>query len=228
MKQFALWLSAVAVLATAVGASHADYSLSITTNADANNLHVGDSVTLDVTLSGVATNDSTTYLSYLTATVMYDTTLLSASSPVTPGPIIPDTSAHNDISGFVDSSSSGAAGGFYEGYNFDNSNPVIIPISQSGVFFSFQVTPLQTGAGTLSFLFPGTPDSTAAATLASDPIQTDQIFPHTADLSFAIVASGAGTAVPEPSTFLLLISSMFGLSAGAGLRGVVRRVRLGK
>jgi hypothetical protein len=219
MKQLALWLSAVAVLATTSGASRADYILSLSTNADAAHLHVGESVTFDVTLSGVDMGNSNTSLSYLAATISYDNTLLSPNQIVTPGAIIPDTTGFPDILGFVGTGFPDAADGLYEGYNFDQVNPIILPISQNGVFFSFQVTPANPGSGTLVF-------SAVATTLASDPDQNNQFTPNTVNLDFHIDASG--TAVPEPSTFILLISSMLGLSTGAGLRGLVRRIRLDK
>jgi hypothetical protein len=172
MKQFALWLSAVAVSAAASGASRADYDLSLSAeNADVNNLHVS--------------------------------TDFSTDTPPSP----------NDADGIYDS--------------VFGPNPGSPPIALNGTFVSFEVTAISPGKGTLSFLIPGTQFPNVAATLANGN-QNSQITPDTVNLDFTVVASGSGAAVPEPTTFMLLISSLFGLSAGAGLRGLVRRVHLVK
>jgi cohesin domain-containing protein len=210
MKKLCLWLSTVVVLAIASGGGRADYVLSLSTSADASQLHVGDSVTFDVNLAGIDTTNTNTYLSYLAATIGYDNTLLSPNPAVTAGAIIPDSS------GFVGTGFSAAADGYYDGVFIAST-----PISQDGTFFSFQVTALQAGSGTLSF-------TAAAATLASDPNQTDQFTPQTIDMNFTIEAGSPGIVTPEPSMQVLLISSMLGFSAPVGLRVLASLARRSK
>lgn len=209
MMKLPPWLIAGIVLASVPASGRAGYMLSLSTSADANHLHVGDSVAFDVSLSGIDSGNSDTYLSYLAATVSYDNSLLSPFPVVTLGAIVPDPT------GFLGTPLSDAADAFYDGVFLAST-----PLSSSGTFFSFQVTATKVGSGTLSF-------SAVAATLANDPVQTDQFTPDTSPLSFQIVGS-PGVTTPEPSTLVLLISSMFGLSVGTGLRRLARRPRLGQ
>src|SRR5689334_2067271 len=109
--------------------SRADFVLSLSSTADVNHLQVGDTVTFDVGLSGVTIGDPTTYLSYLAATIGYDSSLLSPNPFVSPGAII------SDPSGFVGTGYPAAADGYYDGVFISST-----PISQDGTFFSFQVT----------------------------------------------------------------------------------------
>lgn len=210
MMKLGLWLSTVVVLMIGSGEGRADYNLSLSTSADPAHLQIGNSVTFDVNLSGIDPTNSDTYLSYLAATIDYDNSLLNSNPVVAAGAIIPDPS------GFVGTGFFAAADAYYDGVFLAST-----PISQDGTFFSFQVTPLQAGSGTLSF-------TAAAATLANDPNQNDQFTPATVNLNFNIDAGGQGAAVPELSSFVLLISSLLGGVAGAGLRHHARRARLCK
>lgn len=90
MMKLLPWLIAGIVLTTAPATGRADYILSLSTSADANHLHVGDSVTFDASLSGIDSSNSDTYPSFLAATVSYDNSLLSPFPVVTPGAIVPD------------------------------------------------------------------------------------------------------------------------------------------
>jgi hypothetical protein len=213
MNKLIFWLSTLPVALAIPCTSRGDYLLSLSSSADVNHLHVGDSVTFDVTLSGVNGSDPNTYLSYLAATIGYDTTLLSAPSAVTPGNIIADPAD------FTGTSLSNGADGFYD--SIFGLNPGSAPISQDGTFFAFHVTALQAGSGTLSF-------TAAAATLASDPDQNNQFIPQTIDLNYHIDSGSPGVVTPEPSTLVLLISSMLGFSVPAGLRALARRDRRSK
>jgi hypothetical protein len=206
MKRLFLCLCGMTVLLCAPPASRAGFLLSVTTSADPNHLHVGDKVTFDVTLSGVDGADPTTYLSFLAATVQYDPTLLSPNPPVTPGAIVPD------LTGFVGTPLSDGADAFYDGVFLAST-----PISSSGIFYSFDVTPTAPGSGSLSF-------SAVAATLASDPNQNDQFSPDTRGLDFQ-VEGPAGSAVPEPGSWLLLLLGGVGASVPLGRRHALRVLR---
>jgi hypothetical protein len=207
MKRSFLWLCGMAVLLLAPPASRAgSFLLSVTTSADPNHLHVGDKVTFGVTLSGVDAADPTTYLSYLAATVQYDPTLLSPNPSISPGAIVPD------LTGFVGTPLSSGADAFYDGVFLAST-----PISGSGTFYSFDVTPTAPGSGSLSF-------SAVAATLASDPNQNDQFTPDTRGLDFQ-VEGPAGSVVPEPGTWILLLLGGLGACAPLGRRHAFRVLR---
>lgn len=209
MKLLPCFLAAIA-LTTMPVSGRADYVLSLSTSADVNHLQLGESVTFDVSLSGIDPNNSDTYLSYLAATVSYDNSLLSSPSAVNPGAIVPD------LTGFFGTPLSNAADALYDGVYVAST-----PISSSGAFFSFQVTATAVGSGTLSF-------SADAATLANASPQNPQLTPDTVSLDFTIEAGGPGTAVPEPPPFVLLISSFLGGLLFFGMRNLVRRTRPNK
>jgi hypothetical protein len=210
MMKLLPWLIAAIVLTTMPASGRAEYILSLSTSADVNHLQLGESVTFDVSLSGIDPSNSGTDLSYLAATIGYDNNLISPNPIVAPAMIIPNRS------GFVGTGFPTAADGYYDGVYLAST-----PISQDGTFFSFQVTTLQAGSGTLSF-------TATAATLASDSNQNDQFTPQTIGLNFTIEASGPGTVVPEPPTFVLLISSFLGGLLFSGMRNLVRRARPNK
>jgi len=196
-------LIAVNMVLLAVGNGQAGpISLSLSSATDVNNLQVGTPVSFNVNLSGITPGDSSTYLSYLAATIQYDNTLLSSNPTVTAGAIVPDPN------GFVGTGFPNAADGFYDGVFLAST-----PISQNGTFYSFTVTPLLAGNGTLTF-------SAAAATLASDPNQNDQFTPDSQSVNFQIGGTGP-TPTPEPSSWVLGIIGVMALS-GPFIRRVSR------
>jgi hypothetical protein len=160
--------------------------LFISTPSDPNHLHVGQAAVFSVNLQGVDPSDSSTFLSFLAATVSFDSTLLTQGAVISPGSIIPDKS------GFVGTPFPDAADGLYDGVFIAST-----PVSDSGLFFSFALTPSHEGSGSFDF-------SALAATLASDPNQNDQFTPDSLGLNFVIEGSVA-TSVPAPASFILLV-----------------------
>jgi hypothetical protein len=179
-----------------------------------NHLTVGQSVTFNVDLSGVDPNDANTYLSFLTATVQYNSPLVLLSpSTVMAGPILPDPAD------FTGDSSTNGADGFYDAvFGADPSAP---PISTNGTFFSFTVTTLAAGDGTISFV----PGIFEAATFTNDPTQTSQIIPDTTSLNFHI--EGGTVVVPEPGAHIVLLSCALAGGAAFAWRRLGRGPRAG-
>jgi hypothetical protein len=186
----------------------AEISLSLSSPDDVNHLTVGQTVTINVDLSGVT--DSTKNLSYLAATVQFDSTLLGSPSTAMAGAIVPDANNFVPTSGL-----SNEADGFYDAVFNTPPLPPSAPISTNGTFYSFTVTTLKPGDGTISFV-PGA----SAYTFADDPTQTVQFNPLTSSLNFHI--EGPAVAVPEPGSHILLLSGA--LTVGA----VLARRRLGR
>lgn len=154
---------------------------------DFGNLSVGQTVTVDVVLSGLGPADE---LGYLAATVGFNSTLLGTAFNVTPGAIVPDALA------FIGSGFSGVADGNYD-FLFSAGN---LPLTTNGVFFSLNVTGQSAGSGTFDFTFLDALDSN------NDPVVIDSGAP----LDFTVNGS---TAVPEPSSFFILVSGVIlGLS----------------
>ena len=77
MRVVLLFFITGSVALLAVGSGRAGSMLSVTSSVNVNNLHVGDLVTFDVKISGIDLSDASTYLSYLAATVGYNSSLLS-------------------------------------------------------------------------------------------------------------------------------------------------------
>ena len=171
---------AVALCLVSLTQARAGVTLTLSsTTPDLLHLHIGDTVEVDVTLSGLVPNDT---LDFLAADVKFDGTLFGTPTSVVAGPIVPD------LTGFSHGASSGLGNGNYDDL-FANSGT---PITSNGVFFFFIVKAQAAGSGTVAFgnltngafLNGGFVDPTAANTLP-----------------FTIVSNTA--VVPEPSTLLL-------------------------
>ena len=191
-----LVLSALAFAPTAVRAGPI---LSVAApGTDLNNLTVGQMITFEVSLGGLVAGDA---LGFLAATLSYDDTLLSAPV-IAAGAIVPDTS------GFLSSSFPGTADAAYDALLAATG----LPITSNGIFFTFEVSVLQAGAGTISFSFVDSQgeDSNGA------PLP-----PTTTGGSLRF---GAPTAVPEPSSLLLALAAL----ALPGCRATLRLIRPGR
>ncbi|MGE4159992.1 MAG: PEP-CTERM sorting domain-containing protein [Planctomycetota bacterium] len=155
--------------------------LAVSSTADLNNLKVGQTITFDVTLSGLNAGDS---LDYLAGTLTFNDTLFSIPLSVTAGPIVPD------LTGFSGTKNVGLADGNYDDL-FALSGT---PITSNGVFFSFNVTVTSTGTGMVGFDFADSFGFDANGGLL-DPTTGGN--PITFD-------APANNAIPEPMSLLLL------------------------
>ena len=136
-----LVLALVILLASAALASaRADITLSIVP-LSGSTLYAGQTGTFGVELSGLSPGQE---LDALAATVIYDDTLLGVPS-ISPGAIVPDPL--DDPLDFVVSEMGGLADASFLTFALDSP----FHITSDGMFFSFDVTALAPGAGTLSF-----------------------------------------------------------------------------
>lgn len=152
--------------------------LSLSSDApDLNNLVVGQSFNVQVSLTGLNAGDA---LDYLAATVAFDASVLGTPT-LTIGPVVPDPT------GYVQSALPGLADASYDDLFAASGSP----IAANGLFYSFSVTVQGAGSGTIAFDFVDSSGSDAsgaalATVTAGDP------------LNFATAA------VPEPSGLILL------------------------
>src|SRR5438045_1694307 len=111
-QMFRIGLIAIALLAIVLPA-RADLTLTVSeaasSTANLNALTPGESVTLDVTLSGLTTES----IGFLGATLNFDASLLGTPLSITPGSIVPF-----DTSGFLTGPGPGVAdASYYFGFN---------------------------------------------------------------------------------------------------------------
>lgn len=215
-------LTAIPILASAwllLGPSaRADLQLTVSQEAispNSTDLTVGQPVTFDVSLSG---REQTQTISFLAATLYFDSSLLGAPSSVTPGDIIPADASSDSFTPTV------GVGGEADASYLDVQSS--IPITSDGVFFTFTVTPLTNGSGTISFsdslgnsyVFTSyTLDGIDGSTIDAGP-----------DLSYQIGTSNVAP-VPEPSSLLVVLfaGSVVGLCQGRRWLRAGRATRTG-
>jgi hypothetical protein len=166
----------LALLFGAATPCRADLAFSITSNADLTNLSVGQDVTFNVVLSGLGSGDS---LDFLAATVTFDGTLLGTPSAINPSAIVPDST------GFLSSASLGMADANYD----DSSSVSGNPVTENGIFYSFDTTVQSAGSGMLAFDF-------SSAQVGVPGSAMDVPIESTFTLSFN--SGGQSTLVPEP------------------------------
>jgi hypothetical protein len=121
--------------------SQAAIVLSLTSTGDLTNVTVGQTVRVDVQLTGLAPAES---LDFLAASVSFDSTVLG-TPVVNPGVIVPDPTAP----AFVGLGLPGLADASYDSI-FSVAGEFIV---NNGVFFSFDVAPLAPGSTELSITF---------------------------------------------------------------------------
>jgi hypothetical protein len=188
----------LALLFTAATNCRADPAFSITSNApDLTNLSVGQDVTFNVVLSGLAAGQS---VDFLAATVDFDATLLGTPNSVNPGAIVPDSAA------FFGAPSSGQADAFYD----DSLSLLDTPITQNGIFYSFDTTVQAAGSGMLAF-------ESASAQVGAPGSAMDVSIDSTFTLSFN--AGGQSTVVPEPRTAWFFMVGLAGIVGPVLMRG---------
>jgi hypothetical protein len=144
---------------------------------DRNNLTLGQTFNVQVSLSGLNSGDT---LDFLAAMVGFDAATLGTPT-ITVGPIVPD------LTGYAQSGLPGLADASYDALFAASGSS----IAANGLFYSFRVTVQGSGQGTIAFDFVDSSGTDAGgaplpAVTAGGP------------LSFATAA-----AVPEPSGFVL-------------------------
>jgi hypothetical protein len=187
-------LLAMTTLLTLSPAASAGLVLSLSApSADLNHLAVGQTVTFDVSLSGLNAGDE---LDYLAGTVTFDSALLGTASSVNASAIVPD------LTGFVGTGFAGAADAFYDAVFVAVTST---PISSNGVFYTFDVVAQQPGSGSLAFDV-----SSLAATDGTNtpvPLDAGPALPFTIE---------GGNAVPEPSSLVVALAAL-GCTGGAAV-----------
>ena len=166
---------------------------------DLSNLSLGQTVTFNVSLSGLNPGDS---LDFLGTDIQFDGTLLGTPTSITPGAIVPD------VTGFAAGASPGVASALYDDlFAFS-----ALPITSNGSFFTFSLTALTTGSGTISF-------DPAPSSFGTDSLG-DFLPDVTAGQPLDFNVQGT-VLVPEPSSFVIFATAF----ASAGVRRLFRRRR---
>ncbi len=109
--------------------------------ADLSALQIGDTISIDVVLNGLAAGDE---LEFLGVTVGFDAPPLGTATNFTPGTIVPDPA------GFVGFDTPGIADGSFDAF-FTLSG--IDRITTNGTFFSFDIQAVSVGSGQIGFSF---------------------------------------------------------------------------
>jgi hypothetical protein len=189
--------SRVSLIVLAVGfvgqAARADLSLTVTqdptSTANLQALLPGQVVTFDVNLTGFAGPP----LGFLGASVFFDSALLGTPLPqsLKAGPIVPDPSSNSFFTAFNP--------GFADASYLDITVNSTAPISENGVFFSFEVmVQPATGTGKLSF----SDNLGNVNVFASDQNSNPLDISAGPDLPFRVVQ--APMVVPEPNSLLVV------------------------
>lgn len=171
--------------------------LSLNSPSDLNNLVSGQKVTFEVSLSGLNAGD---LLFYLSADIKYDPTIFSAPTAIDQGSIIPDAS------GFLGFGFSDEVGAIYDNIGL----PPLPPITRNGTFFTFEVTAIGAGKGSVEFSFV---DSTGEDNSGS--------LLNPASGGALVEINVQPSSVPEPGSIALFLF-------GTGICGIARCFRRGK
>lgn len=153
---------------------------------DLSQLRVGDTATIEVRLGGLQSGQE---LDALSATIVYDDVLLS-DPVIAAGPILPDPL--DDPWNFITLADPGHAEGSFLTFGTDTAAHV----TSNGVFFTFDITATDVGAGAFSFDFV-------------DATQFNSINPF--DPIYVAVDADeplAFTVVPEPVSLMLVTTGV--------------------
>lgn len=180
--------------------SHADVQISLTApGVDLDHLQVGVPATILVQLSGLEAGQE---LDTLAATVLYDGTLLGIPS-ISSGPIVPNPL--NSPRDFLPDEESGMADATFMTFGIESSNHITL----EGTFFSFDVTTLVTGSGSLVFDFADAMEFNPADPYNPIPL----VLQKGPALNFIVI--------PEPAGGVLILA----LTAGLCMRWLAKRLR---
>jgi len=195
-------VSAMAAMLCATSSVHAQVNLSLESNgANLSQLRVGDTATIEVRLGGLQSGQE---LDALSATILYDETLLSAPS-VSHGPIVPDPLA--DPFDFLVWEEPGIAEGAFLTMGTESSDHVL----SNGTFFSFEITVLGVGSGDFVFDFVDASEFNSA-----DPFDPIPLTPSMGPpLQF--------TVVPEPGGLSIIVLLLPLLLAARTIRSTRRK-----
>jgi hypothetical protein len=171
--------ASLVVVLISVWKCQASVTLSLSTADDLSALGLGESVTINVDLSGLVAGDE---LEFLAATITFDDAVFGTPTAINPGAVIPD------VTGFFASAFPGIADGLFDAL-FSTSGD---PITTNGTFYSFDLTVVGTGSGVIGFDFV---DAQLVADLP-DPTPVDT----GAALAFSTVGGGV---IPEPASALI-------------------------
>ena len=140
-QRWAITIVVIAALPFAAARTHAAVALSLGSDAaELGQLSIGVPVNFSVELSGLTGGQE---LDGLFATVGFDGALLGTPTTLTAGPIVPQALD------FLTVTQPGLADGAFQTLSTQTTDH----ISTEGTFYSFQVTPQNTGTGTVSFQF---------------------------------------------------------------------------
>jgi hypothetical protein len=166
-------------------------TLSFSTTANPSSIGLGQAFTIDVELTGLEAGQE---LDSLVATVAFDGNRLGVPA-VTAGPILPNPLG--DPLDLLVTESIGFADVAFLTFGLGAADHV----TSNGIFFEFEVTPIQLGAGTINFDVVGA--TLFNATNPNDPtllaIETGP------PLSLAVI--------PEPSSLVLIFVALLGIAA---------------
>jgi hypothetical protein len=170
MKTIARFAVAIVVL-SAAQPSRADFVVSISSSDNLATIQVGQTITIDINLSGVDANNT---LDSLGVTVS-DPPILFNTPTISAGSVVPD------LSGFFTGPTPGVASATYDDL-FSTSGS---PITSNGLFYSAQFTATSVGSGTFNLtdlsgfqgfnpvtVDNGTPNGLAYTVLPESPITT--------------------------------------------------------
>jgi hypothetical protein len=195
MKRLLALSFAVVLLAAPVNPAGAGFMLALSSPDDLANLVVGQKITLEVTLSGIAAGGP---LDELGTDIHFPSSSFGVSN-IIPEAIVPDST------GFSSGSGTDSATGIYDDL-FANTGS---PITSDGLFFSLTATALLAGSGSFSLANP-------SAFQGVNPVTVGDGTPG-GGLEFNIAPSVSPT--PAPGGITLIGSGIATLLAAGGIRG---------
>src|SRR4051794_10502252 len=193
MKHFTvLGITAIMLMAGSTCLAGPIVSLS-STAPDLSQIHIGDAIQFDVTLSGLNAGDT---LELLGVSVVFPE--VNFGSPASNTPHLTPTGIVPDAGGYSGAVPLGNAVGLYDTLNLFPPPDFFPDITSNGLFFSFTVTALAAGSGTFAF---GTDLNSIGFDASGLPLDNVVGATGASQLSFTVLQ---GTTIPEPGSVILL------------------------